>query len=70
MFISRLSAHTTCATVAAHIMRETGLRIKPYKFTPRDGMCSFFIKAEARHRVILSDGNLWPRYSIVRPFYE
>ena len=69
VFITRLAPSTSCAQIAIHVRRETGLAIHPEKITKHDTYCSFYIPANSIQRSTLLDGSIWPKGSLVKPFF-
>ena len=61
----------TSANVAIHVLRETGITVRPEKLrTKYDTYTSFLIpvKKNSRRYNILLEANNWPMGCLVRPF--
>ena len=71
IFVTRLGKDTTSANVAIHVLRETGITVRPEKLrTKYDTYTSFLIpiKKNSRRYNILLDANNWPMGCLVGPF--
>ena len=71
LFVSRFAPKTTCGTVSDHIWNVTGFRMKvePLR-TRRDDYTSFYIRCGQQMRVNLLQASLWPKKTLVKPFYD
>ena len=71
IFVSRLDQSTSAAQVAVFIQKETGLTVRPEKLaTKYEAYSSFYIKGNKRTQDTLLDVNLWPRGTLMKPFYN
>ena len=71
MVISRLVRGTKAVDVSRHIESETGLKVTcDPMVTKYDSYCSFFVclPQKDHHHLLVAD--MWPKGSIVRPYYE
>ena len=71
VFLSRLGPKTTAAQLAVHIRREKGLTVRPERLrTKYSEYSSFYICVDKYHRSTIMDIDLWPKGTLVKPFYN
>ena len=71
IFVSRLSPQTTVRQISLHIKRETGFNVRPERLpVKRDSLySSWYIRAENRCREDLFSAHLWPKGTIIKPYF-
>ena len=71
LFVSRLKPNTTAAKLAIFVHREWGLTVRPEKLPAKyDQYCSFYIPCGHQKRQVLLNQFMWPRGSVVKPFFS
>lgn len=70
LFVSRLKPKTTCDHVINHVWNVTGYDVDVERLRTRyEGYCSFFIRCNKSMRGNLLQPDLWPKDTLVKPFY-
>ena len=71
IFVSKLDARTSTRQIQSHLQRETGIRLKPEQLKSKyNTYASFYIPCGQDVRRRLLDRDLWPKGSLVKPFYN
>jgi hypothetical protein len=71
VFITRLDVATTPRQLELHIRRETNMQCTPERIITRyNGYSSFYIRASKDVRSVLLEPNLWPRGTLIKPYYS
>lgn len=71
VFVTRLKPHTTASNVESYIKQEVGLSVKAEKLPTRyHTYSSFYIPCSGRSRAMLTDGTIWPKGSLIKPFFS
>jgi hypothetical protein len=70
LFVTRLSPRTTTRQLILHLRRETGYSIYPEKLaTKYDTYSSWYIRANSQCMRDLLNPSLWPKNTLVKPYY-
>ena len=70
VFVSRLDPKTTSSDLQMLIRQETGLRVKPQKMRTKSTLySSFYIEANKSSRDLILHPDVWPKYTLLKPFY-
>ena len=72
IFITRLSPQTTVRQLKLHIRKETGYDVRPEKMpVKRDDLySSWFIRVANPCRQALFSSHLWPKHTLIKPYYN
>lgn len=71
VFITRMAASTSTQQIRQHILMETGIVTRPEKLqTKYGGYSSFLIQCQHHIRSHIINPEIWPRGSLVKPFYS
>jgi hypothetical protein len=71
VFITRFTSHTSPANIETYVRHEAGLSVKAEKLpTKYNSYSSFYIPCSGQIRTKLLDGSIWPRRSLIKPFYS
>ena len=71
VFVTRLKPHTTSSNVEAFLRQELGLSVKAEKLQTRyNTYSSFYIACSGYNRAKLIDGTVWPKGSLIKPFFS
>ena len=71
VFVTRLKPHTTSSNVEAFLRQELGLSVKAEKLQTRyNTYSSFYIACSGHNRAKLIDGTVWPKGSLIKPFFS
>ena len=68
LFVTNLNVRTTENQVYKHILLHTGLKVRPEKLPIKYDYCSFLIQCSHQVRTTLSDVDIWPAGSKLKPF--
>ena len=72
VFVTRLSPNTTARQLALHIRRETSYDVRPERMpVKRDQLySSWYIRAGNTCRQMLFSSHLWPKHTLIKPYYN
>jgi hypothetical protein len=69
--VTRLASGTISKTMEAHIRNAAGLNLKAEQLRTRfEGYSSFHVCANANERSYLLNPDIWPRQTMLKPFFE
>jgi site-specific recombinase XerC len=71
IFVSRLNPRTSPRQMQRHLQQETGITLKPEQLKSKyNTYASFYVPCGQDVRRRLLDRALWPKGSLVKPFYS
>ncbi len=71
IYVTRLAPNTTSNMIAKHVKQETGLIVKPERMYSKQSniYSSWFIKTSKLTKSTLSNSTLWPKNSLIKPYF-